>query len=234
MGVSAGMVLRVPITSFIASTTSLEMAMLFFAVVNALAFIATFVLVPSMPVDKKLSYGTQLSVLKKSMTWNSIAAVVFINSAIAGVNSYLAEYLNTVSNISGNTLSFVLFLFGAASIVGNIVAGTLLTKNAIKSVVFYPIVLGVVYILAFLMGNTGRMTIVIVLVWGILFAIGNNISQYWITSAAPEAPDFANGLFLACGNLGICLPIVSPPVCRSSDDIAYGLGLVMFTGFVQI
>jgi MFS transporter, DHA1 family, inner membrane transport protein len=42
-------------------------------------------------------------------------------------------------------------------------------------------------------------------VLGTLFAIGNNVSQYWITSAAPVAPDFANGLFLTCGNLGITI-----------------------------
>ncbi|WP_375089342.1 hypothetical protein [Peribacillus sp. RS7] len=36
---------------------------------------------------------------------------------------------------------------------------------------------------------TGPMAL-IVLVWGILFSIENNISQYWITSAAPEAPEF--------------------------------------------
>jgi MFS transporter, DHA1 family, inner membrane transport protein len=40
-----------------------------------------------------------------------------------------------------------------------------------------------------------------ILLWGILFAIGNNVSQYWITFAAPEAPDIANGLFLTGGNL---------------------------------
>lgn len=38
---------------------------------------------------------------------------------------------------------------------------------------------------------------------GILAGIGANISQYWITSAAPEAPDFANGLFISSANLGI-------------------------------
>ncbi|MGG4043269.1 MFS transporter [Bacillus smithii] len=206
MGVSAGMVLGVPVTSFIASATSFEMAMLFFAIVNATTFIATFLFVPSMPVKERLSYGSQLSVLRKSITWLSIAGVVFINSAISGVNSYLAEYLETIMNISGKTLSLVLFLFGVASIVGNIVAGKILTKNAMKSVTFYPIVLGIVYILAFLMAKFAEpMVIIIVLVWGILFAIGNNISQYWITSAAPEAPDFANGLFLTCGNLGITI-----------------------------
>ncbi len=43
---------------------------------------------------------------------------------------------------------------------------------------------------------------IITLVWGILAGIGGNINQYWITSAAPEAPDFANGLFLTSANLG--------------------------------
>jgi MFS transporter, DHA1 family, inner membrane transport protein len=206
LGVNAGMVLGVPITSFIASQTSLEMAMLFFAIVNAIAFIATLLFLPSMPVKERLSYGAQLSVLKKSITWLSIAAVVFIGSARSGVNSYLADYLETMGNISGKTLSLVLFLFGLASIVGNIVAGKLLTKNAMKTVGYYPIVLGIVYIIAFLMAKfTGPMVIIIVLVWGILFSIGNNISQYWITSAASEAPDFANGLFLSCGNLGITI-----------------------------
>ena len=43
---------------------------------------------------------------------------------------------------------------------------------------------------------------IITLIWGILAGIGTNINQYWITSAAPEAPDFANGLFLSSANLG--------------------------------
>jgi DHA1 family inner membrane transport protein len=51
---------------------------------------------------------------------------------------------------------------------------------------------------------TGPMFIII-LGWGIVLAIGNNISQYWITTAATEAPEFANGLFLTSGNLGITI-----------------------------
>ncbi|MGE7843687.1 MFS transporter [Lysinibacillus sp. NPDC093712] len=203
MGVSAGMVLGVPITSFIADTTSIEMAMLFFTIVNAIAFIATLLFLPSMPVKERLSYGSQLSVLKKPITWLSIVAVLLINAAIFGVNSYLAEYLGIITNISGKTISLMLFIFGGASIIGNIMAGKLLTKNALKSVVSYPFALGVVYILLFLMGQfTGPMAL-IVLFFGIVVAIGNNICQYWITSAAPEAPEFSNGLFLASGNLGV-------------------------------
>jgi MFS transporter, DHA1 family, inner membrane transport protein len=202
IGVSAGMVVGVPIASFIASTISLQMAIVFFAVVNAIAFFATLLFVPSMPVTEKLSYGAQLSVLKKFVTWQSIVAVIFLNSAIFGVYSYLAEYLKTVTNMSSNTITIMLFVFGGANIIGNVLAGKLLTKNALSSVVLFPFVLGAVYILLFLFGHLSVPMAIITLFWGILAGVGGNINQYWIMSSAPEAPDFANGLFLTSANLG--------------------------------
>ncbi|MFB3166670.1 MFS transporter [Neobacillus sp. 179-C4.2 HS] len=202
IGVSAGMVVGVPVASFIASAISLQMAMVFFAAVNAVAFIATLLFVPSMPVKARLAYGTQLSVLKKSMTWLSIVTVILLNSAVFGVYSYLADYLKTVTNLSSNSISLLLFVFGGANIIGNIVAGKLLTKNAKKSVVSYPFVLGAVYILLFFTGQFTVPMAIITLFWGVLAGIGGNITQYWIMSAAPEAPDFANGLFLTAANLG--------------------------------
>lgn len=205
MGVSAGMVLGVPVAAFIANTGSLEAAMLFFTLVNAIAFIITLLWVPSMPVKERLTYGVQLSVLRKSITWLSIAAVIFINAAVYAVYSYLSEYLETITQLSGETISLLLLLFGVASIVGNLAAGRLLANHAVRTVVIYPFALAAIYILLFIMGEFTAPIVIIVLVWGILFAVGNNISQYWMMSAASEAPEFANGLFLAFGNLGITI-----------------------------
>ncbi|MEV5026714.1 MFS transporter [Paenibacillus sp. LPE1-1-1.1] len=205
LGVTAGMILGVPITNYIASGASIEKAMLFFAIVNAMAFIATMIFVPSMPVKERLSYGSQISVLKKPVLWLAIATVVFIGSATASINTFITEYLGTVTNISGKTLTLALFLLGLASLLGNLVGGRLLTKHAMKTAILFPIALGIVLLLSFLTGmSTGPMLVTIML-WGILFAIGNNVGQYWITSAAPEAPDFVNGLYLSCGNLGITI-----------------------------
>ena len=202
IGVSAGMVIGVPIASFIASAASLDMAMVFFAVVNMMVFLATLLCVPSMPVKERLSYGAQLSVLRKSMTWLSVAAVILLNSAVFGVYSYLAEYLKTVTNMSSNAISIMLFIYGGANIVGNVAAGKLLTNHAIKSVIAFPFVLGAVYLVLFFFGQFSVPMAILTLIWGILAGIGGNINQYLMMSAAPEAPDFANGLFLTSANLG--------------------------------
>lgn len=205
LGVSAGMVIGVPIVTFIANTTSLGNAMLFFAIVNAIAFIAMLLFFPSMPVKERLSYGAQLSVLKKPILWLSIFAVICISGSIYAVYTYISEYLGTVTKMSGQTISLMLVIFGVASLIGNLAGGILLTKNAIKTVASYPFALGAIYILLFLMGKFSAPMFIIVLLWGILSAICNNISQYWITSVVPEAPEFGNGLFLAAGCLGITI-----------------------------
>ncbi|MDG4849701.1 MFS transporter [Peribacillus frigoritolerans] len=230
IGVSAGMVVGVPIVSFIANAVSIEMAMAFFAIVNAIVFLATLIFVPSMPVKEKLSYGAQLSVLKKSITWLSIVAVILLNSAIFGVYSYLTEYLKTVTNMSSNTISLMLLIYGGANIIGNIAAGKLLTKNANKSVVIFPFALGAVYIILFLFGQFTVPMAILTLIWGILAGIGGNINQYWIMSSASESPDFANGLFLTAVNLGTTIGAAAGGLFISELGTQY----VVFVGLLSL
>lgn len=203
MGVTAGMVIGTPIASFIADTVSLEAALWFFAVVNAVTFAAILLFVPSMPVREKLTYGEQLGVLRKPLVWLSLATVIAINSAMYAAYSFFAEYLDAVTHMSGKQISLMLVLFGLTGIAGNLAAGKSLHRKAIPTALVYPFAFGAVYALVFALGDFTVPMMILIAVWGVLFTLGLNISQYWITSAASEAPDFANGLFVAFANLGI-------------------------------
>lgn len=114
----------------------------------------------------------QLGVLKKTVTWLSVAAVILMNGAVFGVYSFLAEYLETIAKMTWNTISVMLLVYGAANIIGNMIAGKLLVKYAIQSVVIFPFALGVVYIILFFMGHLSIPMAIITLVWGILAGIG--------------------------------------------------------------
>ncbi|WP_424769290.1 MFS transporter [Paenibacillus sp. sgz302251] len=230
IGVSAGMVIGVPIATFIESTISLQMAMVFFAVVNVMVLFATLLFVPSMPVRERLSYGAQLSILTKSVTWLSIAAIILLNSAILGVYSYLAEYLKTVTNMSSNAITIMLFIYGGANIIGNVISGKLLTNRAIKSIVSFPFVLGAVYIVLFLFGQFSVPMAIITLIWGILAGIGANMNQYLMMTAAPEAPDFANGLFLSACNIGTTIGAAVGGLFISQMGTPY----VVFVGLLSL
>lgn len=202
IGVSAGMVLGVPVTSFIASESSFSMAMLFFAIVNAGVFIATLLFVPSLPVREKRSYSSQLRVLGKPVMWYSVIAVTLINGAMFGFFSFMSDYLKKITETDYNIISVILLIYGLANIAGNVIAGKLLSINARCCVTIIPFVLFILYILLFTSGEWVITATAIILALGIAAGIASNGMQYMITQAAPETPDFANGLFLTSANLG--------------------------------
>lgn len=202
IGVSAGMVLGVPVTSLIAGENGFPMAMLFFAIVNTLVLVATIFLIPSIPVKERLSYGKQLSVLKKSIMWNSIIAVTFINGAMFGFFSFMSDFLDKITGLNFKVISIMLFIYGGANIIGNLIAGKLLVKMPSKTIVTIPFLMIAVYVVLFFLGQYTVAMGEIIFILGILAGIASNNCQYMITHAAPEAPDFGNGLFLTSTNLG--------------------------------
>lgn len=234
IGVSAGMVLGVPVTSYIASEVSYMMGMLFFTVVNVLVFVATLLFIPSMPVRDKLSYGVQLNVLGKKIIWYSILAVTLINGALFGFFSYMADYLKTVTGVSYGVISALLLVYGLANIIGNIIAGKQLARNPVRSMMFIPLALLAFYICLFIWGEWLVAMSVIIMVLGVLAGYGQNTMQYMIAHAAPEAPDFANGLFLLSANLGTTLGAAVCGAFITAFDTRYSVWGALLFLFVSI
>lgn len=199
MGVSAGTLLGVPVSNFLASQFSLSLAMIFFAIINLLVFIGTIILVPSMPVTTGLSYGQQLSILKRKTIWISIISVLLLNGAVLGFNSYMSDFLESFSQINVNLIALVLLSIGLANIIGNALAGQFLDKNTISLPLFLILDLA----LLFFFGNQALAMMILVVIFGILGGLAGNVNQYMIYSVGEDAPDFANGLFLAAANLGV-------------------------------
>lgn len=202
LGVSAGMVLGVPVVSFLASTISLHVAMLSFALINGIVLIVTALILPSMPVLEKTSYGDQINVIKSPLVWISIIAVIFLNGSVFGVYSYFAEYMTKVSGFSGQMVSILLFLYGLANMIGNVMAGNQLSRHPVRFVLTFPLALIALYLSLLLFGKSMIFSVIITMIWGTLAGAGANINQYWITSVVVKAPDFGNGLFLSATNLG--------------------------------
>lgn len=231
IGVSAGMVAGVPIVSLINTVFSLQMAMAFFVVINAIIFVATLFFIPSMPVVKKLSYRKQLSVMTKPVLWISILAVIFLNASIFGVYSYFADYLITVTHMAPSLISATLFIFGGANIIGNIVSGRLLISRTTQTIFGFPLLLGVVYLIMFVAGQSTLAIMMIALVWGILAGgMMANINQYLIATTAPEAPDFANGLFISACNLGTTIGAAGGGLLLAGFNTSY----IVFVGILSL
>ncbi|MDK9858329.1 MFS transporter [Staphylococcus equorum] len=202
IGVSSGMVVGVPIVNFLATQFNLSIALSFFALVNIIVLILTLIFIPKMPTKKSVTYGTQLSVLKRPLIWISILVSILFNAAIFGVYSYLTDYLNIVTEAPSHYVSIILFLYGISNILGNIIAGKLLTSIPQTAIFLLPFALIIIYVSMFGLGSFLIPMAIISIFWGTLAGISANITQYVITSSAPDAADLSNGIFLSAVNSG--------------------------------
>ena len=205
VGVSAGMVLGVPIASYLASTVLLEAALAFFAVVTVAVLVATVLLVPSMPVGDRMTYGSQLRILKKPVVWASLLATAFINGAMFGFYSFMSDFFGTVSQMDAAWVSISLLLYGGANIVGNVISGHALGSRPVATLVAMPLALIALYAALLAAGAISPVAAVLAFALGVIGGIANNANQFMVSRSAPEAPDFGNGLYLTAANLGTTL-----------------------------
>ena len=204
MGVSAGMIIGVPITTFVATNMGYQFAMLWFSLVTFIALVATIIFFPNIP-GKEQSYGEQVKVATTGVFIISVLGVIFLNGGMYTAYSYISEFLNTLTNIFATELSIILFIYGVASIFGNWLGAKLLNSNSKMTVLIFPVAFSILMIGLFMFSGAKIPIMILMFLWGILAGIGNDISQYWMVSAAPEAPEFANGIFLSMGNVGVTL-----------------------------
>ena len=205
MGVSAGMVVGAPIAGMLAGAVAFPAAMAFFAVVTVAALVLTIAFVPSMPADRALSYRGQVAILKKPVVLASLLAAATVNAAMFGFYSYLSDYLGAAAGMGAAMVSGVLFAYGLSNVVGNAVAGRTLGSAPRATMVAGPIVLAVLYVALFAMGARPVPAALLAVVLGVAVGVANACDQYMVSRSAPEAPDFANGLFLSATNLGTTL-----------------------------
>ncbi|EPH95672.1 transporter, major facilitator family protein [Enterococcus faecalis 13-SD-W-01] len=202
IGVSAGMVIGVPIINVLATTYSFQTAMAFLTLVNTIILLATFFLIPALPTKEIKSYGKQIGIIKKPVMLVSIITVILLNAGVFGFFSYISDYLASVMAASAYTVSIILFLYGLTNMLGNIVAGKILTSFAKATIAILPVTLILTYLLLFFLGHREVITFILILLLGMLAGVVGNVNQYIITKAGKDALEFSNGLFLTAANLG--------------------------------
>lgn len=194
-----GMVLGIPLTTWIAAQSGYEASFLACALVNALAALGLYLFLPDTPQEAPLAYGRQLAVLRKPALWFTIAAAMFVFAAMFAVYAYAAAYLQQVAGLSARQTGLVLVVFGVGGVAGNLFAGRQLGRHVLP---------GLAYWLLFQSAGSGigwAALAVLLLFWGAAHTSGLIETQVWLSSEAREAPAFAIGVYIAAINLGVTL-----------------------------
>lgn len=206
VGTTLGLVLGVPLTTWVGASLSYEASFYFCAVATAMAALGLWLKLPDHPRSAPLSFGKQLAVLRSLSVWLAILATVLVFTTMFSVYSYAAEYLKTQVGMDGRTISVMLVIFGIGGVVGNLWVGRALSRHLVVTAVLYPVILAAAYLVLYAFGSLSWASMsVIVLLWGAAHTCGLVVTQVWLTSSAPEAHEFATSLYVSSANAGVVI-----------------------------
>ena len=203
-GTSMGMVLGIPLTTWIAAQYGYEASFLACAAVNLLAALGLYWFLPDTPHGAPPAYGRQLAILRKPALWLNIAAAMLVFAAMFSVYAYAAAYLQEVAGLTARQTGLLLVVFGVGGVAGNLYAGRQLGRHLLRTVLLQPLLLCLAYALLYRYAATAGWGIaVLALFWGAAHTSGLIVTQMWLGSEAREAPAFAIGVYIAAINLGV-------------------------------
>jgi predicted MFS family arabinose efflux permease len=206
-GLSLATVLGVPLTTYAADLFNNWQASFYVgSLISLIAFLGLLFFVPSMPASKDKTSQNQLYVLKNPQLWLNLTSTILTLAAMFSSYTYLAAYLEKISQMDGAEISIMLLLFGGMGIIGNWLMGLALNRNLLLTARLFFISLISVQILAYYFGGIFTPMVLIISLWGMIHTGGFLVPNIKTTQAVPHsALEFVNSLLTSCYNIGISL-----------------------------
>ena len=157
---------------------------------------------------KTESFLHQIHIAKCEIFIISIFSILFIGIGVSTTYNFFTYLLETLTHLPYDELSLFIFFNGLASVFGTSLIGKLMQKNLKLTVLLYPVVFIMLMLSMILCIHMEKPMFVILILFGLLDGSMQTIAQYTISSAAPDAPEFANGFYLFIVNLNRTIGIV--------------------------
>ena len=229
-GVAIAMVTTVPLATYLASIFSWEYSFMAQSVVSLLAFAGVYFVLPSMPVEEKKSYRSQLKILTQPTFIVSTLVNFFMIAGWFSTYSYFAAYLNKPKHMDNTMVSYMLFLFGIIGVLANWLAGKMLNKNVPKTTAFFLSGTILIPILLHFSGGNTAATIIVIGIWGFLYSPSFLNASTYMISAVPKSLAFANSLATSFGNLGVTLGTTAGGWIIATRGVEYTPWLTLLFG----
>lgn len=207
-GGSAAFVLGVPVGTFLGHALGWRTAFVIIAVVVVLLAAAVVKFLPPVNHHLPLATGEIRLPLRKDKSFTGVILIcVVILIVLTGQNTfytYIAPWLTEVAGFPGDSVAFLLFLFGGAGVVGLVLAGIASDRFPKRGFAIAMVaVMASVLVLA-LVSTNGVAVVIAFVVWGVAFGgVPAMLQTRMLRTASFRVRDLAAALQTTAFNIGI-------------------------------
>ena len=188
MGVSAALILGVPIGRMLSSFYNWKMI---FGILGILCFIAIIVLIkviPSTEVDKPVPLVEQLSYLKKPTILLTLLITFLVFIAYSLINTYITPYSKIALSINENQVSSILLTLGIASLIGAKTGGKLADRFGARRTLLSSMFIQILALLILsLVAGVKVPTLIFLIIYEMSAWTFGPTQNYNLVTLAPEA-----------------------------------------------
>ena len=152
--------------------------------------------------------AVRLSVLVKQLSHRGVRVAVLTTGFVVvghfAAYTFISPILQEISGVAQRHVGSLLLLYGAAGILGNIVAGSFAGRHPYRAVLAIPSILFLVVATFPLLGVQPASGVLLLMVWGAIFGSVSVSIQTWILRTAPNT-EAATALMAFTFNMSIGL-----------------------------
>lgn len=188
MGITASLIIGVPLGRMVASAFGWKAVFLAIAIVGVIAMLVIAAVFPRIQGDKPVPLIKQFALLKKPQVLVALAITFFWLGGYSLAYTYISPFLLEVTHLNDSLISAALFVFGIASLIGSKVGGYSADKRGIKYTLISGMVLHVIsLILLSLVGQSVIAVFAILILWSFAAWSSAPAQQFNLVSLVPES-----------------------------------------------
>lgn len=200
-GVTAAMILGLPMGTLIADATSWRITFLAGAALGAIALLLQFLYLPNLPAGKFFKLSNHIKFLKHPSAIASLALAYLGHAAHFGAYTFLAPALKEAS-IVGSNLTYLLFAFGLIGFAANFTASALVRRRLTETLAAAQITLGAALLLM-IASDTVTFKIIATLLWGIAWGMLPLALNMWNRQSPDGGGESGSALFIVTAQAAI-------------------------------
>jgi len=210
LGLTVAMVIGVPVGTIIGTALGWRTTFLLVAAFGVVAALAIAILIPDTRNGESVSVRQQLTLFTDRPLALTYVVTGLGFGATFAVFTFLEPLLSGRAGYTSTGITLILFVFGAATVIGNLAGGALSDRIGTMPVIRIALSgLAVSFIAVLITSNHPTGIAVTVFVWGVFaFLISPAVQTHSVALAShrgPGAQKAASGLNIAAFNAGIAL-----------------------------
>jgi DHA1 family purine base/nucleoside efflux pump-like MFS transporter len=206
MGLSAALMLGVPLGTWIGDRWGWRMTFVLIAVLTLIVALCVQRFLPKAPPQPSVSLRTQLGTLKNSKILSAHVISILQMTGQFTIYAYITPYLQKTMGLSAPLISLVLLVYGLAGIAGGWIGGWSADRLGPRKTIILTLALHAAAILLLPYAVSSMLSLLLVVaVWCIFNMAPSPAIQSYLIETAPESADIQLGFNTSSLHIGVAL-----------------------------